>query len=51
MKAMQDVHLCMYVCMYVCMYACVFLKKTLSFIMFDLSEDSNQNEKQQLAIK
>ena len=45
-KAMQDVHLCMYVCM----YACVFLKKTLSFIMFDLSEDSNQNEKQQLAI-
>ena len=30
--------------------ALFFLKKTLSFMMFDLSEDSNQNEKQQLAI-
>jgi len=26
------------------------LKKMLSFMMFDLSKDSNQNEKQQLAI-
>ena len=26
------------------------VKKTLSFMMFDPSEDSNQNEKQQLAI-
>ena len=25
MKAMQDVHLCMYVCMYVCMHACVYV--------------------------
>ena len=25
LKAMQDVHLCMYVCMYVCMYACVYV--------------------------
>jgi len=30
--------------------ALFFLKKTLSFMMFDLREDSNQNEKQQLAI-
>ena len=25
MKAMQDVHLCMYVCMYVCMHVCMYI--------------------------
>ena len=24
-KAMQDVHLCMYVCMYVCMHVCMYV--------------------------
>ena len=30
-KAMQDVHLCMYVCMYVCMHVCMYMFHKVTF--------------------